>query len=238
MSDVKTLILTIVRHGQTNANQEKLVHGFTDTPLNETGEKQAETAGKALQNVLFHKAYSSDLKRTMRTCEHIIEQNKVSNISVGDIIKDERLREQNFGKFENMPVSKWIEMAMEAKIDPPDFTLESAESPTDVRNRAWESLKNIISENDSLNEKESHILVVSHGLTIRQIIKIFFEDFGCTSKVPGINDPTELLIGKNFRATCLNTCRTKFVLKLSGENNDVIKSVECLEVFNSDHLEK
>ena len=28
MSDVKTLILTIVRHGQTNANQEKLVHGI------------------------------------------------------------------------------------------------------------------------------------------------------------------------------------------------------------------
>jgi len=238
MSDVKTLILTIVRHGQTNANQEKLVHGFTDSPLNEIGEKQAETAGKALQNVLFHKAYSSDLKRTMRTCEHIIEQNKVSNISMGDIIKDERLREQNCGKCENMPVSKWIEMAIEAKVDPPDFSPELGESPAEVRNRARESLKNIISENGSLNEKEPHILIVTHGLTIRQIIKIFFEEFGCTSKVPGINDPTELLIGRNFRTTCLNTCRTKFVLKLSGENNDVIKSVECLEVFNSDHLEK
>ena len=89
-----------------------------------------------------------------------------------------------------------------------------------------------------MNDKETHILVVTHGLTIRQIIKIFFEEFGCTSKVPGINDPTELLIGRNFRATCLNTCRTKFVLNLSGENYDVIKSVECLEVFNADHLEK
>ena len=42
------------------------IPGFTDTPLNEFGEKQAETAGKALQDVVFHQAYSSDLKRAHR----------------------------------------------------------------------------------------------------------------------------------------------------------------------------
>ena len=33
----RTIILTVVRHGQTNANKERVIHGWTDTPLNETG---------------------------------------------------------------------------------------------------------------------------------------------------------------------------------------------------------
>ena len=89
-----------------------------------------------------------------------------------------------------------------------------------------------------MNEKELNLLIVSHGLTIRQLIKIFFEEFGCVSKVPGLGNPLELLVGRKFRATCFNTCRTKFVIELSGENYDVIKSVECQEVFNAEHLEE
>ena len=42
------------------------IPGFIDPPLNEFGEKQAETAGKALKDVIFHQAYSSDLKRAHR----------------------------------------------------------------------------------------------------------------------------------------------------------------------------
>ena len=56
-SQLKTIILTIVRHGETDANLKQLVQGFTDNPLNETGEKQANAAGKALKDILFHQAY-------------------------------------------------------------------------------------------------------------------------------------------------------------------------------------
>ena len=59
-----------------------------------------------------------------------------------------------------MPVSKWIEMAIEAKVDPPDFSPESGESPAEVRNRARESLKNIISE--VLNFISMYVLGSTH----------------------------------------------------------------------------
>jgi broad specificity phosphatase PhoE len=116
MSETKTIVLTVVRHGQTDANKKRLVQGFIDTPLNEFGEKQAETAGKALKDVIFHQVYSSDLKRAHRTCQHILEQNKVSKISSSDIVQDDRLREQNFGIHENLPIDKWVEMAIKADV--------------------------------------------------------------------------------------------------------------------------
>ena len=87
-SQIKTVILTIVRHGNTDANVKRIIHGWVDTPLNDTGMKQAQKAGKALTNVLFHHAYSSDLQRASKTCQLILEGNKKSSINVETIIKD------------------------------------------------------------------------------------------------------------------------------------------------------
>ena len=96
----KTLILTIVRHGQTHANIERLVHGWTDTPLNETGVKQAKAAGKALKDVKFHQAFSSDLQRANKTCQIILAENQASNILPENIKQEILLRERNFGIYE------------------------------------------------------------------------------------------------------------------------------------------
>ena len=65
--------------------------------------------------------------------------------------------------------------------------------------------------------------MVSHGMTIRQLILMFFDEMGCISKVPGISNPTELLTTKNFTKTCANTSWSRFVIEVSGENNDIIK---------------
>ena len=57
----KTIILTIVRHGQTDANIKRIIDGQgIDSPLNNIGLQEAQAAGKALQNLTFNAAYSSD----------------------------------------------------------------------------------------------------------------------------------------------------------------------------------
>ena len=76
--------------------------------------------------------------------------------------------------------------------------------------------------------------MVSHGLTIRQLFFILFDEMGCVSKVPGISDHTELLTTINFKKACTNTSWSRFVIEVSVD--DVIKSVECQEVFNDKHL--
>ena len=62
-----------------------------------------------------------------------------------------------------------------------------------------------------MDQKQYNILIVSHGLPIRQLILILFEKCECVSKVPGLDNPTELLVAKNktfglakkFRESCL-----------------------------------
>ena len=124
-SQIKTIILTIVRHGNTDANVKRIIHGWVDTPLNDTGMKQAQKAGKALTNVLFHHAYSSDLQRASKTCQLILGENKKSSINVEHIIEDELLREQNFGIFENESYD--VENAAVKKYGA-NFTPENGES--------------------------------------------------------------------------------------------------------------
>ena len=78
--------------------------------------------------------------------------------------------------------------------------------------------------------------MVSHGLTIRQLFFILFDEMGCVSKVPGISDHTELLTTINFSKASTNTSWSRFVIEVSVDDHDVIKSVECQEVFNDEHL--
>ena len=48
----KTIILTIVRHGATDANKQGIAHGSTDTPLNSLGLRQAK--GKLISKHFFY----------------------------------------------------------------------------------------------------------------------------------------------------------------------------------------
>lgn len=53
----------LVRHGETDANRNKIIQGQLDTPLNEIGLEQAALVARALRTVKFDAALSSDLSR-------------------------------------------------------------------------------------------------------------------------------------------------------------------------------
>lgn len=48
-------------------------------------------AGDALKEVVFDRAYASDLIRAQRTCEEILKKN---NLPVNEIITESRIRER------------------------------------------------------------------------------------------------------------------------------------------------
>ena len=60
---------TVVRHGETAANQGNIIQGQTDVPLSEAGENQAKLLGRRWKNKKFDAVYSSDLSRARRTAE-------------------------------------------------------------------------------------------------------------------------------------------------------------------------
>jgi broad specificity phosphatase PhoE len=87
--------LLLARHGQTDDNLEPIrVQGFTDTPLNEVGRRQAHELAGRVAGMDIASLWTSDLIRARETAE-----------IVGDRIglppaPDARLREGNRGEWE------------------------------------------------------------------------------------------------------------------------------------------
>lgn len=143
----KTLYL--MRHGQTLFNLRRKMQGHCDSPLTETGRKQAEIAGEYFENINIDHAYSSSSERCCDTLEI------ATNGSI-DYTRLKGLKEMNFGVFEGesedlKPVNQ--------KLYENFFLDYGGESISQVRERMVKTCTEIM-------EKEDHnvVLAVSHGL--------------------------------------------------------------------------
>jgi 2,3-bisphosphoglycerate-dependent phosphoglycerate mutase len=68
--------LVLIRHGESEWNKENRFTGWKDVDLSEKGLKEAHTAGKLLkqEGYLFDEAYTSVLKRAIRTLWIILDE--------------------------------------------------------------------------------------------------------------------------------------------------------------------
>jgi broad specificity phosphatase PhoE len=67
--------LLLARHGQTDDNLEPIrVQGFTDTPLNEVGRRQARELAERVAGMGVASLWSSDLSRARETAEIVGER--------------------------------------------------------------------------------------------------------------------------------------------------------------------
>ena len=87
--------LILARHAETQANKKRIFSGWTDYPLTEKGQAQAERLAYELKkNYNIDEMYSSPLERAMTTSRQI------SKSIERKIITTECLKEVNFGLFE------------------------------------------------------------------------------------------------------------------------------------------
>lgn len=91
------LTIYIVRHGKTFFNTTGQVQGFCDSPLTETGIKQAEQVGAGLKDVEFVTAYSGELGRQIKTAKLILEQN---DNEIPMLVENIGFNEWNYGGYE------------------------------------------------------------------------------------------------------------------------------------------
>lgn len=146
----------VVRHGETNLNKQKFMQGITDEPLNEIGISQAQQARKTVENIRFDAVYSSTLCRAVKTASII------GGVSEDEVIKDPRIIEVNFGKYELRKFTKigprltihWLY----PEIFPAPTTVET---PKQIRARAQAFI-------DELKTKDyENVLICSHGYFMR-----------------------------------------------------------------------
>ena len=95
---MKTVII-MVRHGFSSSNEKHTFTGSMESPLTETGRKQAEMAAEYLEKYKIDKIYSSDLSRAYDTAVPIAKSHNL------EIIKNKKLREIDAGDWENRKFS-------------------------------------------------------------------------------------------------------------------------------------
>lgn len=91
--------LILVRHGQSEWNEQNLFTGTADVGLTRQGREEAVQAGLILKSIHVHAAFSSALKRARETCEIIVQNAGWQGVKV---IPATELNEKSFGELQGM----------------------------------------------------------------------------------------------------------------------------------------
>ena len=154
--------LYLIRHGETELNTKGVYYGWTDCGLSEKGVMQSEDLADILQNVSFDAVISSSLVRAVITAAI------VSGYTPDEIIKDDRLRELNFGDWEGLHHSEVKENHKEAwekwGSDWKNAAPPRGESFFEIFSRVKSSIEDILTE-----YKGKSVLIVSHQGAMRII---------------------------------------------------------------------
>ncbi len=151
------MLLYLLRHGETDWNIEQRCQGFSDTPLNATGHRQAEASARYFSGVKIEAIYSSTLERAYETARIIARYHDAS------VQATDALRELNQGEFEGLRLTELAEKHgdfLEKWFrEPADLTLPGGESLREMQARAWAALEEIVGRHP-----DGNVVVVAHNL--------------------------------------------------------------------------
>ena len=154
----------LVRHGETEWNNQGRFQGQVDVTLNPTGIAQSLDIAKASFTWNLSAIYASPLIRTMQIADEIGKQ-------IGlPVMSDNRLMELSLGELEGITGQEmrnnWAEIYESWRTDPGYTTLPGGESLSELQKRGWD----FFLEKESQHQHDPAILFVSHNFTIRCII--------------------------------------------------------------------
>lgn len=193
--------LVLLRHGESQWNQENRFTGWQDIDLSEKGRAEAQEAGRTLAKMCresgheFDICYTSVLKRANRTLWIALDEMDRLWLPV---VKDWRLNERHYGALTGLNKSETAARHGEEQVKiwrrsydtpPPPLELNDPRHPkNDLRYRnvdpkllpAAESLKDTVARFLPLWDKElapavrtgKRILIAAHGNSLRALIQL------------------------------------------------------------------
>ncbi len=153
----------LARHGETDDNREPIrVQGFRDTPLNDTGRRQAAALAERMASEKIVSLWASDLSRARETAEIVGRRLGLSPRL------DERLREANRGRWEGR-------LFVDIKREEPDLYRAWRQAGASFRFPGGESLQDQLNRvsaavSDIHATEQLPALVVCHGGCIRVML--------------------------------------------------------------------
>lgn len=228
------MVFIIVRHGESEWNNQNKFTGWENPSLSSNGIKEAMNVGKLLSEINFDCVYCSDLTRTILTTYYILNSNQSKNI----YIKHEPdLKERDYGgltgknkkelemKFGSEQIKLW---RRSWDIRPPESEVFKGESLKDVGIRVGNIFDSEIKPKLMENK---NVLVVAHGNSLRALFVHL-----------GLKTPEN--IGDFEIATCipikinLYTMSFEYINRYKLEGTQIIDSrgfptiqVECIDLL-------
>lgn len=138
-------MLSIVRHGRTDANRSGLLLGRLDVGLDAFGEAQARALAEVLGPV--DRVVSSPLRRTRQTAQALGEPVEI----------DERWIELDYGEFDGTPISAVPTNTWRRWRSDVDFAPPGGESLRSLGTRVREACESLRSD-----AAQRHVVVVTH----------------------------------------------------------------------------
>ena len=167
------MLIYIVRHGETNANVNGYLQGWTNDPLNENGRKLAVITGRGMRGIKFDYCISSPLIRARETAEIILRESG-NDIPIQ---YDNRIKEINMGNWERKKFRPGEREVDEHEIkmfftDPFHFIgCPNGETIAEVCERSQFFLKELIAKDD-----DKTYLVTTHGFALRGMLNYLYDD--------------------------------------------------------------
>ena len=157
-------MIYIIRHGQTEQNQRKLLTGRGDYLLNETGIAQAKEAGEWFRerNISFDLVLSSPLSRARITAELVAPDREIRI--------ENRLIEMEFGPYEGMDLNT-------PSPEVTAFFMDFANTPAPD---GMEQLSSVIERTgaflEDLCRTDRSILISTHAIALKGLLEYLSPD--------------------------------------------------------------
>lgn len=139
--------LVLIRHGESVWNMENRFTGWKDVPLSPRGHEEAASAGRLLkaEGFTFDEAYTSVLKRAIRTLWYVLEETDLMWIPV---TRSWKLNERHYGALQGLNKAETAAQHGEDKVkiwrrsyDIPPPALEKSDERWPGHDRRYAGLK-------------------------------------------------------------------------------------------------
>lgn len=238
--------VVLIRHGESLWNKENRFTGWQDVDLSDVGIAEAKKAGIALkrEGFTFDQAYTSVLKRALRTCWIVLDEMDLLWIPV---TKSWRLNERHYGALQGLNKAETAAKHGEEQVkiwrrsyDTPPPPMESSDPrhpANDLRYNdvprnelpACESLKNTVARFLPIWKQEiapqilagKKVVLVAHGNSLRALVQ-HLEDM-TPSQILELNIPTGIPLVYELDKD-LKVISKRFV----GDPDEVARAMEAV----------